>query len=154
MLVARAVCGERSTGVAHTAHCPRHPHPRPRRHAGVRVRARGRRHHGRDHLLRRLSRRVRAARGHRHTPRRRLADAARLALLGAVPVALAWILCRVQRARARRWGVLAALALALPLVTILGLAVLDTSTSGHLLPAAWATHNAGRDARFQRSLLL
>ena len=49
---------------------------------------------------------------------------------------------------------MAALALALPLATLLALAVLYTSTSGHLLPTTWATHNVGWDGVFLRSLLL
>src|SRR5258708_790311 len=84
----------------------------------------------------------------------RILDAAPTALLSAVLVAWAWILCLVQFARAGRWGALAVLALALPLVAILALAVLYTSTSGHLLPTTWAAHNVGWDATFQRSLLL
>jgi hypothetical protein len=46
------------------------------------------------------------------------------------------------------------LALALPLAAILALAVLYTSTGGHLLPTTWTTHNVGWDATFQRSLML
>ena len=84
----------------------------------------------------------------------RIIDAAPVALLSAVLVALAWILCLVQFARAGRWGAVAALALALPLAAILSLAVLYVGTSGHLLPTTWATHNVGWDATFQRSLLL
>lgn len=84
----------------------------------------------------------------------RIIDAAPIALIGAVPVAFAWLLCLVQLARARRWGPLAALALAVPLVASLMLAVLFASTGGQLLPTTWAAHNAGWDVAFQRSVLL
>jgi hypothetical protein len=84
----------------------------------------------------------------------RIVDAAPLALISAAPAALAWVLCLVQFARAGRWGPLAALALALPLVAILALVVLYTSTGGYPLPTTWAMHSVGWDATFQRSLLL
>lgn len=84
----------------------------------------------------------------------RITDAAPIAAISAVPVALAWILCLVQFARAGRRAALAALALALPLVALLALAVLYAGTSGHLLPATWATRGAGWDGVFLRSLAL
>lgn len=84
----------------------------------------------------------------------RIFDAAPIALVGAMPAALAWVLCLVQFARARRWVPLVALALALPLVASLTLALQYMSTQGQVLPTTWAAHNVGWDATFQRSLLL
>jgi hypothetical protein len=82
----------------------------------------------------------------------RIADGAPVALICAVPVALAWVLCLVQLARAQRRRELAALTLALPCAVALSLFLLYVRTSGQLLPTTWLVHNAGWDTTFVTSL--
>jgi len=84
----------------------------------------------------------------------RIGDGAPIAVICAVPVALAWIICLVQFARAGHWGALATLALTLPVAALLSLFVLYATTNGHLLPTTWSEHNVGWDGAFQRSLAL
>jgi hypothetical protein len=62
-----------------------------------------------------------------------------LAILSVVPVVVAWILCLVQLVRIGRWGVAAALALALPVLAALSLSRFYATNDGTWLPNAAAT---------------
>jgi hypothetical protein len=71
-----------------------------------------------------------------------------LAILSAKPVAVAWILCLVQLVRIGRWGVAAALALALPVLAALSLPRFYAANDGTWLP------NTAAMSTFEHTLAL
>jgi hypothetical protein len=84
----------------------------------------------------------------------RFSDAAPFALLFALPMGVAWLLCLVQLARLRHWAVLILLALALLAVAGLALLVFVHGTGGQALPTTWARMNLVWNVPFQQAMAL